>query len=81
VHSLTEAVGQQHDSDEWWEQADSSKLILECKIWGFHGGDYEDCHLLGVTPCSSCRNWRFAGTCRLHHQLEKDQLARNVSSN
>jgi hypothetical protein len=18
-----------------------------CKIWGFHGGDYEECHLLG----------------------------------
>jgi hypothetical protein len=22
------------------------KLYL-CKVWGFHGGDYEECHLLG----------------------------------
>jgi hypothetical protein len=25
---------------------ESSRLML-CKIWGFHGGDYEDCRLLG----------------------------------
>jgi hypothetical protein len=25
---------------------ESSQLML-CKIWGFHGGDYEECHLLG----------------------------------
>jgi hypothetical protein len=26
-------------------------FIIECKIWGFHGGDYEECRLLGYkTP-------------------------------
>jgi hypothetical protein len=27
-----------------------------CKIWGFHGGDYEERCLLGFTPCGSCKN-------------------------
>jgi hypothetical protein len=22
-------------------------LMIYCKIWGFHGGDYEECCLLG----------------------------------
>jgi hypothetical protein len=21
--------------------------LMQCKIWGFHGGDYEECRLLG----------------------------------
>jgi hypothetical protein len=26
-------------------------LLMLCKIWGFHGGDYEECRLLGYkTP-------------------------------
>jgi hypothetical protein len=41
---------------KWWTQllnvpfADLSLgtlLSLQCKIWGFHGGDYEECRLLG----------------------------------
>jgi hypothetical protein len=36
----------------------------------------------GVAPCGSCENQRFGGTYRLHHQVEKNQRARNsVSSN
>jgi hypothetical protein len=35
-----------------------------------------------VTPCGSCKNRRFGGTHRLHHQGEKHQRAKNnVSSN
>jgi hypothetical protein len=35
-----------------------------------------------VTPCGSCKNGRFGGTYRLHHQGDKNQLARNyVRSN
>jgi hypothetical protein len=26
------------------------KVLILCKIWGFHVGDYEDCHLLGYKP-------------------------------
>jgi hypothetical protein len=32
-------------------------VFLLCKIWGFHGGDYDDYHLLGddtVSPTSLC---------------------------
>jgi hypothetical protein len=34
-----------------------------------------------VKPCGSCRNRRFGGTYRLHHQDEKNRRARNVSGN
>jgi hypothetical protein len=35
-----------------------------------------------VTPCGSCKNRRFGGTYRLHHQSEKNQQGRNnVGSN
>jgi hypothetical protein len=33
-----------------------------------------------VTPCGSCKNRRFGGTYRLHHQGDKNRRARNVSS-
>jgi hypothetical protein len=34
-----------------------------------------------VTPCGYCKNRRFRGMCRFHHQGEKIQQARNnVSS-
>jgi hypothetical protein len=34
-----------------------------------------------VTPCGSCKNRCFEGTCRLHHQGDKNRIARNnVSS-
>jgi hypothetical protein len=32
------------------------------KIWGVHGGDYEEWRLLGVTPCGSCKDRRFGGS-------------------
>jgi hypothetical protein len=32
-----------------------------------------------VMPCGSCKSLRFGGTYRLHHQVEKNQQARNVS--
>jgi hypothetical protein len=25
----------------------SANKVIQCKIWGFHGGDYDDYHLLG----------------------------------
>jgi hypothetical protein len=34
-----------------------------------------------VTSCASCKNRHFGGTYRLHHQGEKNQRAKNVSSN
>jgi hypothetical protein len=92
-----------------------------CKIRGFHGGNYEECRLLGyknpvrtsqvthyvsatelgyvrfevftavtmknvvfwvVTPSGSCKNRRYGGTYRPHHQGAKNPRARNsVSSN
>jgi hypothetical protein len=30
-----------------------------------------------VTPCGSCNKWSFGAMCRLHHQGEKNQRARN----
>jgi hypothetical protein len=33
-----------------------------------------------VTPCGSCESRRFEETCRLHHQGDKNQRARKVSS-
>jgi hypothetical protein len=36
---------------------------------------------LDVTPCGCCKNRRFRGTYRLHRQNDKNQRARNVSSN
>jgi hypothetical protein len=33
--------------------------MKECKIQGFHGSDYVECHLRDVKPCGSCKNQRF----------------------
>jgi hypothetical protein len=30
------------------------KLYQLCKIWGFHNGDYGECHLVGCALCRSC---------------------------
>jgi hypothetical protein len=102
---------------------ESSHLML-CKIWGFRGLDYEECRLLGykipvrtshethyvsatessllmlckiwgfqdsrwlknvvfwdATPCGSCKNGRFGGMCRIHHQVDKNWRTRNNVSN
>jgi hypothetical protein len=41
-------------------------LILSkqrCKIWGFHGGDYEECHFLGYkTPVRTSRETHYVST-------------------
>jgi hypothetical protein len=39
----------------------SRNNICLCKIWGFHGGDYEEWCLWDVTPCGCCKNLRFGG--------------------
>jgi hypothetical protein len=36
--------------------------ITVCKIWGFHGGDYEECRFWDVAPCRSCVN-RLTSVC------------------
>jgi hypothetical protein len=33
-----------------------------CKILGSHGGEYEECRLLGCYAYDSCKNRRFGGT-------------------
>jgi hypothetical protein len=36
--------------EEWsdqWANEWTVQLVCECKIWGFHGGDYEEWYLLG----------------------------------
>jgi hypothetical protein len=35
----------------------------------------------GVTPCGPCKNRRFGGTYRLHHQGKRNQRAENVRRN
>jgi hypothetical protein len=39
-----------------------------CKIWGFHGDNYENAVFWDVAPCRYCVNLRFGGTYRLHFQ-------------
>jgi hypothetical protein len=45
--------------------------INNCKIWCFHGGDYDECRLCDVAPCRYCVNRRFGGKYRLHLQDRK----------
>jgi hypothetical protein len=45
-------------------------MILS-RIWRFQGGDYEECRIWVVAPCSSCVNRRFRGTYRLLLQGRK----------
>jgi hypothetical protein len=33
----------------WWELVVYVKRGVSCRIWGFHGDDYEECHLLGCS--------------------------------
>jgi hypothetical protein len=33
-----------------------------------------------VTQCGSCKNRRFGGTWRLHHQVDKNRWTRNNAS-
>jgi hypothetical protein len=60
---------------------ESSWLML-CKIWGFTDVTIKNAVFRDVTQYGSCKNRRIGGTCRLHHQGEKNQRARyNVSRN
>jgi hypothetical protein len=39
------------DSVSYRSRANSVMIIRKCKAWGYHGGNYEECHLLGYkTP-------------------------------
>jgi hypothetical protein len=42
------------------ESVEKQKIIIVlCKMWGFHGGDYEECRLLTLDPRSRIiRPWR-----------------------
>jgi hypothetical protein len=48
------------------------------RIWGYHSGCCEEFCILGYNACSLLRvNWLSAGTCRLHLQGRKVNLATN----
>jgi hypothetical protein len=57
-----------------------------CKIWGFQGGDYEECRLLGLTPCGSFKNRLFGGTftsfisVKRLNELRRSAVTRNWST-
>jgi hypothetical protein len=50
---------------------ESSRLML-CKIGGIHGDDYEECmqSVFCDETFGCCKNRRFGGMYRLHHQGE-----------
>jgi hypothetical protein len=50
------------------EEIIESKLSM---IWGFDGGDYEECFFWNVSLCRSCMNRRFAGKYLLRLQGRK----------
>jgi hypothetical protein len=58
-----------------------NRLIL-CKILRFHGGDYEECRLMGCYAVWLLHELLFQGTHRFHNQSDKNRRARNnVNSN
>jgi hypothetical protein len=64
-HNLRQAAGSQLDR--------ASAIQTEPQNSGT-GKNHVFCD---VTPCGSCKNPRFGGTLRLHHQGDKDHLTRN----
>jgi hypothetical protein len=48
------------------------RISLKCKVWSFHGGDYEECRFLGGNTGGSSSNWCFVGTYRHYQQSEKN---------
>jgi hypothetical protein len=46
-----------HRKTHYVSATEPSRLML-CTIWGFHGGDYEECRLLGYenSVCTSQEN-------------------------
>jgi hypothetical protein len=47
------------------------KQIYSCKIWGYHGSDYEECCLLGCAPCGSCNERMYC----LSHRGDKYSIS------
>jgi hypothetical protein len=41
------------------------KAYLSCKIWGFHGSDYEECHLLGYNPVRTSQETHYVSATEL----------------
>jgi hypothetical protein len=59
---------------------ESSRLML-CTIWGFHGGDHEECRLLGCYAVWLLQEPTILRNARLHYQGEENWRVRNnVSS-
>jgi hypothetical protein len=50
-----------------------------CRVWRFHGADYEDCRIFRVAPWRPCYNWRFGRTCSSIFKVEWI-WARNIIS-
>jgi hypothetical protein len=43
--------------------ATESSWLMVCKIWGFHGGDYEECRLLGYkNPVRTSQETHYVST-------------------
>jgi hypothetical protein len=51
-------------------------LMQPCNVLSF----FKNVIFWDVTPHASCKNRRFGGSYRLHHQDDKNRQARNVSS-
>jgi hypothetical protein len=66
--------------DGWWAAAIPSNFRVSVNK-ACSGCSPAAFYLWDVTPCGSCKNWRFGGTYRLCHQGYNNRRARNVSSN
>jgi hypothetical protein len=56
----------------YFSTTEPSPLML-FKIWGIHSGDNEECRLLDVRLCRSCKKRPFIGTYRLHHHGDNNR--------
>jgi hypothetical protein len=59
-----------------WNFAKRVYVMKFCKIWGFYGGDYEECSSKDLALCGSCKN-SFRGTYGLHYQGGRNKMAEN----
>jgi hypothetical protein len=53
--------------------ATESSLLMLCKIWGYHGGNYEECRLLGCYAAWLIKN-------HLVHSVSSCRMSRWVAS-
>jgi hypothetical protein len=60
-----------------WELEHCIQVIqcTVCRIWGFHGSDYENAVFLDVAPCGFTINRCFGRTCRLHLQCKRNNVS------